>query len=81
MTATIRGFLNTHNPIIVVATAVVSVGVSAAFMLPQSETRPAPQRLHAAAADAVLCHEFYNATPGSAAAFRLADAIASQGVC
>jgi hypothetical protein len=66
-------------------TAVVSAAVAAAFtatlMLVTTPTSSGAPVDHRTRADASLCHGYYNATPASAASFRLGDAIATQGGC
>jgi hypothetical protein len=77
MTAITHPLVSTHHVITVLLTAAVSVGVTVALMLAFTTTKSAVG--HLTQADPVLCDRLANATPGSPAAFRLADTIASSG--
>jgi hypothetical protein len=74
--------VSTHHLITVLVTAAVSAGLTVGLMLAFSTTTSSgPTAAHLSRADSTLCHNFANATPGSPAAFRLADEIAHEGSC
>ena len=78
MTAITHPLVSTHHVITVLLTAAVSVGLTVALMLAFTTKSGTPVG-HLTHADPVLCDQLANATPGSPAAFRLADTIASSG--
>ena len=82
MIATTRPPVATHHLIVVLVTAAVSVGLTIGLMLAfSSATSSRPPAAHLSRADSTLCRNFTNATPGSPAAFRLANEIANEGSC
>jgi hypothetical protein len=78
MTAITHPLVSTHHVITVLLTAAVSVGLTVALMLAFT-TQSATPVGHLTQADPVRCDQLANATPGSPAAFRLADTITSSG--
>jgi len=81
MTAITHPVISTHHILTIVVTAVVSVALTVVLMLVFRTTNSPVPTSHLTRADTTLCQEFANATPGSPAAFRLAEAIAAQGSC
>ena len=79
MSAITHPLVSTHHLITVLLTAVVSVGLTVALMFAFTTTSSGTPVGAVTQADPVLCALFANATPGSPAAFRLGDTIASSG--
>jgi hypothetical protein len=81
MTAITHPMVSTHHIITVLVTAAVSVGLTVALMFTFATTKASTPVSHLTRADSTLCQDLANATPGSPAAFRLADTISAQGSC
>jgi hypothetical protein len=79
MTTIAHPIASAHHVITVLVTAAISVGVTVALMLALTTTTSAVPVSDLSHADPVLCRQLAGATPGSAAAFRLADEILSSG--
>lgn len=81
MAAITHPIVSTHHVLTVVVTAVVAIALTVVLMLAFKATNRAAHVSHLTRADSTLCRDFTNATPGSPAAFRLAEAITAQGSC
>jgi hypothetical protein len=79
MTAITHPLVSTHHLLTVLATAAVSVGLTVALMLAFTTTKSGTPISQVTRADPILCHQLANATPGSPAAFRLAETITGSG--
>ncbi len=66
-----------HHVFGAIVTAAVTAWLSVGLTLALRTSSAAPT----ARADRALCQQFAQATPGSPAAFRLADVISTQGSC
>ncbi len=85
MTATTHPMTSPHHFVLTLVSAAVAVGLTIALMLAFT-AREGGNARHpgveaSRTASATLCMEFANASPGSPAALRLADAITAQGGC
>jgi hypothetical protein len=82
MTAITHPIVSTHHILTVMVTAVVTAGLTVTLMLALGTTTTAAPVTHLTrAADPTLCSAFANATPGSPAQFKLAEAVTAQGSC
>jgi hypothetical protein len=81
MTAVTHPTFSTHHVIGVLITAAIAVGLSVALTLAFVTTSRFAPNGYPGRADTALCNSFANATPGSPAAFRLADQISILGSC
>lgn len=81
MTSVTHPLTARHHLIGVVATAAVTAGLSVGLTLAVRGADAAHPVARPTRADPSLCHELAHTTPGSPAAFRLHDAVSSQGSC
>jgi hypothetical protein len=81
MTSITHPVVTTHHVVGVLVTVAVSVAVAVTLTLALVTTNTPASGGRLGRADTALCSEFANATPGSAAMFRLADQINTQGSC
>jgi hypothetical protein len=70
-----------HRTATLLMMAVISTGVTVASMLGASTANASTVAHHHSRTDLALCLELAHATPGSPAAFRLAEEAATQGGC
>ena len=81
MTAVMSLASRGNHVVAVVATAVASVTITVILMLTFTGPSTGAPAHHRPAANLSSCAAYHNATPGSPAASRLADAAASTGGC
>jgi hypothetical protein len=81
MTSITHPIVTTHHVVGVLATVAVSVAVAVTLTLALVTTNSPAAGGRLRGTDRALCSSFSKATPGSAAMFRLADQINTQGSC
>lgn len=81
MTAITHPLTAKHHVVGVVVTAVVTAGLSIGLTLGLSTSGTSQPSVQFSSAGQTLCQQLARTTPGSPAAFRLADAISTRGSC
>ena len=81
MTAITHPIVTTQHVVGVLVTAAISVAVAVSLTLALATTQNPVSTRNLGRADAALCTDITNATPGSPAMFRLADEISIEGSC